>query len=262
MSANEAFGLGSSESQEHWISVSDLMSGIMIMFLFIAISYMKDVTQERDQIKSVANAWNETQEELYKALQREFQNDLTKWFASLDRTSLSIRFHRPELMFDEGKWEMKPGFQEVLREFFPRYLQILGQPKFRPNVSEIRIEGHTSSEWSRVVTGERAYFYNMELSQNRTRAVLEFVLSLPVVQTRHQWAKRDLTANGLASSKLVRNDDGSENKILSRRVEFRVRTNAEAQIAKILEFRPKASPAISSGPIPPARGAAPGPSGL
>lgn len=262
MSANEAFGLGSSESQEHWISVSDLMSGIMIMFLFIAISYMKDVTQERDQIKSVANAWNETQEELYKALQREFQNDLTKWFASLDRTSLSIRFHRPELMFDEGKWEMKPGFQEVLREFFPRYLQILSQPRFRPNVSEIRIEGHTSSEWSRVVTGERAYFYNMELSQNRTRAVLEFVLSLPVVQTRHQWAKRDLTANGLSSSKLVRNDDGSENKILSRRVEFRVRTNAEAQIAKILDFRPKASPAIGSGPIPPARGAAPGPSGL
>jgi len=236
------------------------MSGLMIMFLFIAISYMKDITQERDKMRDIANTWNQTQEELYKALQQEFQKDLTKWFASLDRTSLSIRFHRPELMFDEGKYEMKPAFQEVLREFFPRYLRILSSPKFRPNVSEIRIEGHTSSEWSRVVAGERAYFYNMELSQNRTRAVLEFVLSLPEVQTRHQWAKQDLTANGLSSSKLIRNDDGSENKVLSRRVEFRVRTNAEAQIAKILDLRPKGAPAIGGGQIPSAQEAAPAPS--
>ena len=48
------------------------------------------------------------------------------------------------------------------------------------------------------------------------------------------WIRAKVTANGLSSSKLIINEDGSQNGKLSRRVEFRVRTNAEARIAKIL----------------------------
>jgi hypothetical protein len=50
------------------------------------------------------------------------------------------------------------------------------------------------------------------------------------------WAKQLITANGLSSSQPIL-VNGMEDKGLSRRVEFRVRTNAEAQLEKIAEKR-------------------------
>lgn len=47
--------------------------------------------------------------------------------------------------------------------------------------------------------------------------------------------QQHVTANGLSSSKLVYNDDGTEDKARSRRVEFRTRTNAENRIVQILD---------------------------
>ena len=49
-----------------------------------------------------------------------------------------------------------------------------------------------------------------------------------------KWIRLNVTANGLSSSKLIYNDDGKENRELSRRVEFRVKTNAEQRIQNIL----------------------------
>jgi hypothetical protein len=53
---------GASESREyedsdHWMSVSDLMSGLMIVFLFISIALMRTALIERDKIKQVAVAY-------------------------------------------------------------------------------------------------------------------------------------------------------------------------------------------------------------
>ena len=50
------------------------------------------------------------------------------------------------------------------------------------------------------------------------------------------WAKALITANGLSSSHLIMKD-GLEDKELSRRVEFRVRTNAEKQLEEIAAKR-------------------------
>lgn len=49
------------------------------------------------------------------------------------------------------------------------------------------------------------------------------------------WAKLRITANGLSSSHLIFNQDKTENFELSRRVEFRIRTNAESKMEEILK---------------------------
>ena len=95
------------------------------------------------------------------------------------------------------------------------------------NIEEIRIEGHTNSNGG--------YFSNMELSQNRTRAVLQYCLNM-MPEEDMAWAKALITANGLSSSHLIMKD-GQEDKELSRRVEFRVRTNAEKQLEEIAAKR-------------------------
>lgn len=221
------------ESESQWVSISDLMSVLMMIFLFIAISYMLNVIKEKDKIKEIAVTYNKLQTELYDDLTTEFKSDLDNWNAEIDKQTLSVKFEAPDVLFASGSSTLQLRFKEILEDFFPRYVNILTSEKYKADIEEIRIEGHTSSEWSFEVPPEEAYFNNMELSQDRTRKVLEFVLRNEKLDGNKSWIRERLTANGLSSSKLVA-PNGIEDKIKSRRVEFRVRTNAENRIVKIL----------------------------
>jgi outer membrane protein OmpA-like peptidoglycan-associated protein len=222
------------EGESQWLPISDLMSVLMMVFLLIAVSYMLKVYLEKEKIQEVAVTYNKLQNELYEDLNLEFEEDLKKWNAEIDKESLSVRFKSPDILFDMGSANLKPEFKSILADFFPRFIAILHKDDYRNDIDEIRIEGHTSSYWRAETTEDKAYIYNMELSQNRTRNVLDYVLRNETDGELAKWIRLNVTANGLSSSKLIFNDDGTQNRELSRRVEFRVKTNAEKRIAKIL----------------------------
>ncbi|MHA6281121.1 OmpA/MotB family protein [Salinimicrobium sp. CAU 1759] len=225
---------GKEDNESQWLPISDLMSVLMMVFLLIAISYMVKVFLEKEKIQEVAVTYNKLQNELYEDLNQEFEEDLEKWNAVIDKENLSVRFTAPEVLFSQGSAQIKPEFQTILNDFFPRFINLLHSNKYKEDISEIRIEGHTSSYWGQNVPDEKAYIYNMELSQDRTRNVLNFLLQNQANENLAEWIRSNVTANGLSSSKLIIDENGEENRGLSRRVEFRVRTNAEKQIAKIL----------------------------
>ncbi len=222
------------DGESQWLPISDLMSVLMMVFLLIAVSYMLKVYLEKEKIEEVAITYNKLQNELYDDLNQEFEEDLKEWNAEIDKTSLSVRFKAPDILFDMGSPSLKPRFKSILKNFFPRFIAILHKEEYRNDIDEIRIEGHTSSYWRAETSDDRAYIYNMELSQNRTRNVLDFVLTNESDTNLVKWIRTNVTANGLSSSKLIYNEDGTQNRELSRRVEFRVKTNAEKRIAKIL----------------------------
>ena len=58
-----------------WMSVSDLMTGLMIIFLFIAIAYISRVQQNQ----TVLTDYVETKNKLYDKLVSEFKQDTVKW---------------------------------------------------------------------------------------------------------------------------------------------------------------------------------------
>jgi outer membrane protein OmpA-like peptidoglycan-associated protein len=227
-------GLSEQQREDHWISISDMMSGLMMIFLFIAISYMLHVNQQKDEIREIAVTYSRLQTELYQDLYKEFENNLDDWGATIDPQTLSVRFEAPEVLFETGKDIIRPKFKSILDDFFPRYVSIITNVKYKGDIEEIRIEGHTSSEWNWDTTVAEAYILNMELSQDRTRSVLEHVLNLDAVLGHKWWIQERLTANGLSSSK-PRRVEGREDSNASRRVEFRVRTNAERRIVRIIE---------------------------
>jgi outer membrane protein OmpA-like peptidoglycan-associated protein len=221
--------------ESHWIPLTDLMTGLMVIFLLIAVSYMMQVEADAARIKNVAIAYSEIKDALFEDLNKEFSLDLPKWKAQLLKSDLTIRFSEPEVLFATGSSELKPEFQAILQDFFPRYVRILTSAKYRDSISEVRIEGHTSSDWIRVASAGDAYFLNMELSQARTRSTLAYVLNLPADHEQVAWLRRFVTANGLSSSRLILDNKGVEDVARSRRVEFRIRTDAETRLAKILE---------------------------
>jgi outer membrane protein OmpA-like peptidoglycan-associated protein len=227
-------GTANPVKEEHWIPLSDLMTGMMMMFMLVAIIFMVKVESDAKKVKNIALIYDEMRIQLYQDLYAEFEKNLPDWGAELSR-DLTLRFKEPNVLFDTGKDALKPRFIEILNDFFPRYIRILNSDKYRSSIEEIRIEGHTSSVWNRSVSKNEAYFLNMALSQSRTRSVLQYVFTLPQVQEQQSWLKDHLTANGLSSSKLIYHTDETENKEASQRVEFRVRTNADERISEILK---------------------------
>lgn len=208
------------------LSTGDLMAGLLFIFILLLMGALLQVQEKAEQDEEIVKKYDQIKTQLYIDLQAEFKDDLPVWRAVIDST-LCVRFQEPAMLFDNNMAVLKPSFKEILNDFYPRYIAILNKPEYRDNIEEIRIEGHTDSNGS--------YFHNMELSQNRTRAVLEYCMSL-MKPDQIEWAKNFITANGLSSSHPILKN-GVEDKDLSRRVEFRVRTNAEKQLEVITEKR-------------------------
>jgi outer membrane protein OmpA-like peptidoglycan-associated protein len=221
------------KQEQQFISMLDMMSGLMLIFLLLTVSYMIEIQEENKKIQNIAIAYKDTKVKLNKALKEEFSKDLEKWNAEIfdDNT---IRFKNPEVLFESGQSELKEKFKNILKDFFPRYIKILTKKEFINNISEIRIEGHTSSIWKSAKDLNTRYIENARLSQNRAFEVLSYCINIDEVQKKVQWLIKQLRANGLSFAKpIVKNS--KESQTLSRRVEFRVITKTEDKIYKIIE---------------------------
>ena len=209
------------------MSIGDLMAGLLFIFILLLTATMLKVQKQSDEEARITTEYNQIKTQLYIDLEAEFKDSLKVWNAVIDSTELSVRFQEPSTLFDYNKSDLKPKFTAILNDFFPRYIALINQPKYKKNIEEIRIEGHTDT------SGE--YFSNMELSQDRTRSVLQFCLNL-LPKSQMKWAMQRITANGLSSSHII-TINGKEDPKLSRRVEFRIRTNAEQKLEEIAKRR-------------------------
>jgi outer membrane protein OmpA-like peptidoglycan-associated protein len=225
----------SNSEVESWLSISDLMAGLMIFFLFIAILYIQPLQRLKLNVEDIVQTWKESELEIYNALLTEFEKDLDSWNAEIDREDLVIRFNSPEVLFASGKADLQIEFQTILADFVPRYLNSI-EPFVHENlIEEIRIEGHTSSDWVGLDRTD-AYFKNMKLSQDRTRSVLQYALELKEVSSDVEWARPLLTANGLSSSRpIISKSSGDEDRVRSRRVDFRLRTTTQNRLNEVLD---------------------------
>lgn len=215
-----------------WMSVSDLMTGLMIIFLFVAVAYMIQVQDNQ----SVLTDYVETKRHLHDKLVNEFKGDTAKWKMVVGK-DLSMKFKEPEVLFQQGSGQIQPKFMQILDEFIPRYLNILLTDTLRERIQEIRIEGHTD-DLRMVKYGKDPYLSNVLLSQERAYNVLKYIREMPSYEKYTQEQKKLLdywfTANGLSYGKaLDRNEEYSAlsgdsiDRDKSRRVEFRIVTTGE-----------------------------------
>ncbi len=218
--------------QNVWLSVSDLMTGLMVIFLFVAIAYIKKVQDNQ----TVLIDYVDTKQKLHEKLVKEFEGDTERWQMTIGK-DLSMRFNNPQVLFATGSAEITQGFKEILDEFIPKYLHILLTDSLRNNIQEVRIEGHTDTDAYTSLNPD-PFKANIILSQNRARNVLYYVLDLPYVQELsaedRQRLEFWLTANGLSYGRSLDSEGRytfESHKDIdlpkSRRVEFRIVTTGE-----------------------------------
>lgn len=224
----------SSREASNWMSLSDMMTGLMIVFLFLAIAFMKQQNNQTKKFKEYADLQNELYEELQKKLK-----DIEEVEVKPD---LSIVISESDFTFKSARSTLKSEFKIMLNNFYSKYLEVLLKDKYRDFIKEVRIEGHTDPERYKKGESKIPFISNVELSQDRARHVLEYLWNTPEFKSVNQKDRKTLefwfTANGLSYGRMVDEKGRLVHRMgethpelipdnsASRRVEFRIVTNA------------------------------------
>ena len=149
-----------------WMSVSDLMTGLMVIFLFVSIAYMvraqKLIQQRKQELTEYVDTKNKLYDELHETFKQQIGNDVLAI-----NNDLSMRFAKAESLFDNGQWNVSARFENTLEDVIPVYMNVLLHDSLRTHIKEIRVEGHTDTKpFGR--TDSDPYLSNLDLSQKHS----------------------------------------------------------------------------------------------
>ena len=120
--------------------------------------------------------------------------------------------------FETGSAKIPERSREFLDNICSGWLATLKESSDQFDIDEIRIEGHSSSEWADAQTKRDAWVENLGLSQQRAQSVLVHCLDHVGRTPLGDWARSKLTAVGYSSSRRLLTGEGTEDKDASRRV--------------------------------------------
>lgn len=148
---------------------------------------------------------------------------------NIDKKTGSLRL-ASNILFDRGTSALKPKAKVELKKAFERYIGALVRNRnIKPHLDKIIIEGHTDSDGG--------YIYNLNLSQKRALAVMEYLLTLRF--TKQHNIKPLMIASGRAYLDAIKHK-GKEDKSASRRIEIKFRLKNEdamKEIEKVLDAK-------------------------
>ena len=183
------------EVPEYWRSFSDMMAGLLMIFILFLTIAMLQLNIQEDLLQDKEEEINRiigVRQKIVEELKREFENSDLQ--LNIDPESGAISFSEG-VFFDYDKYEIKDTGRDYLKSFIPKYIKVLLSDKNKNYISEIIIEGHTDTQGS--------YMYNLELSQKRAFEVAKFILSEDfeeLSQEENKRLKSILTANGRSFS--------------------------------------------------------------
>ena len=147
----------------------------------------------------------------------------------IDTRSGSLRLSS-NILFDRGSAKLKKSSKNELKKVFINYIGALTSNRnITEQLDRIVIEGHTDSDGG--------YLYNLNLSQKRAYAVMNYLLTLDF--TKKNNIKPLLVASGRSYLDTIRYEDSTENKDASRRIEIKFRLkndDAMNEIERILDY--------------------------
>lgn len=145
----------------------------------------------------------------------------------IDKKTGSLKL-ASNILFEVGQANLKDEAKVELKKAFEQYIGTLVKDKaIKPHLDKIIVEGHTDSDGS--------YIYNLNLSQKRALAVMEYLLTLDF--TREHNIQPLMAASGRAYLDAIK-VNGVEDKEASRRIEIKFtlkNEDAMNEIEKVLD---------------------------
>lgn len=237
------------EETTYWLSYSDMMAALLLVFVLIISFTMLQAKQQYEQrtkelkeqskelIKQQELIENQQEQldkiigvksDLIEALKEEFST--TDLSVTIDSKTGAIALDS-SILFDVDKSDLKASGKNFLEEFLPKYLSVLLKKEYKEYISEIIIEGHTDTNGT--------YMHNLQLSQERALSVAKFCLQddKSVLSLKEKNTLRSIvTANGKSFSNPIYKKNGTVNFAASRRVEFKFRLKDEDMVNEMVKI--------------------------
>lgn len=242
---------------DYWQSYSDMMAALLLVFILIVFAVIQKLQTQQDEIAAKqaivdkqkitieklggdADGGTTKFEEMEKKVSRiigvkaeiieNLRKELDNVNLEIDGQTGAIQFDS-EILFDTDKSNLKASGKKELDRFMKGYFKVLLNDKFKDNIAEIIVEGHTDTDGT--------YDYNLELSQKRALSVARYCLNsknLDLDSDQKQDLRRMITANGRSFSNPIRKSDGSIDKNKSRRVVFQFRLKDDEMIQQLQDI--------------------------
>lgn len=228
------------KNQNTWIPFADTMTALMLIFLLIVVLIFHTIPQEDLVAKRTVGEFEAVFGELYTELQATFSDKRDEWGIRV-LEDLSITFENTDILFDRDSAVVKDEFKELLDDFIPTYLAIVGSEKYDGTVKEVKIEGHTAA----ATPLHNTYIKTIRLSQDRARNILTYILQGTYFKQLPKEQQEKViflfSANGFGYGRAV-DDQGNfvyntkrSVSSQSRRVEFKIVTNSDELMQQLIK---------------------------
>lgn len=210
----------SSENNIFWITMTDLMTGLVLVFVVLFFYFFV-----QNNINSVQQ--NIAKEQSAKILQESLEKE--NIVATIEPGSGVVKISDLEL-FELNSYTLSSKGKEYLDKFAPAYLDsIFNNEILSKNVEKIIIQGHTDSQtFAGKYSDDQQYMKNMELSLQRAFAVANYMTSTPYNKINGDKLRKMIIVEGASFSEPVMVND-KEDYTKSRRVELKLVMKQDAK---------------------------------
>jgi len=258
------------EETTYWLSYSDMMAALLLIFVLIISFTMlqakqqyemeqqkleeqeAELMQKEAEIEAIQAQFDEQQlqidsqtellethqnqletvfgikSEMIEALQVEFSDvDIE---VNIDPQTGAILLDS-DILFDLHQSYLTTDGKAFLEEFFPRYLSVLTDDRFKDYVAEVIIEGHTDPSGM--------YIESLTLSQERAFEVTKYCLndkSTMFQGDELEFVRSLITVNGRSYFDPIYKPNGRIDYDQTRRVEIKFRLKDEEMIQEMMEL--------------------------
>ena len=155
------------EENIFWVTMSDLLLGLAIVFITLFVIAMTGFTQQTiQQQKAQMEVSNKISDQLKKS----------EVSADVDKMTGSLKISDVEL-FELGSWVLSDKGKKLLDKLAPIYINsIFADKELSEEIEYIIIQGHTDSQmFAGVNSKDEQFIKNMDLSLKRANAVADYM---------------------------------------------------------------------------------------
>jgi len=196
-----------------WVTMTDLLLGLSIIFMTLFVLAMTGFTQTKLQQQA---AQGEVAKKLVESMKEQKIN------ASINTLTGQVKISDLEL-FEVNSYVLSDRGKKYLDKLIPVYINtIFSNPKMYNKISNIIIQGHTDSQtFENVSSKEEQFSKNMDLSLKRANAVAEYIFKTNYNKKYTDKLTKTLVVEGKSYTEPVLTN-GKEDYAKSRRVELKL----------------------------------------
>ena len=203
-----------SEENIFWVTMSDLLLGLAVVFITLFVVAMTGFSQQTiQQQKAQMEVSNKISNQLK-------QSEVS---ADVDKMTGSLKISDVEL-FELGSWVLSDKGKKLLDKLTPIYINsIFADKELAEEIEYIIVQGHTDSQmFAGVKSKDEQFIKNMDLSLKRANAVAEYMFKTNYDKQYSDKFRKILVVEGKSYNEPIL-VNGVEDYGKSRRVELKLK---------------------------------------